>query len=413
MLEYPKIWVMHISPTFPMFFENMYPILDEIDQMWSEINKFKLISKWHKGDNKWFKLFNGSTCFIKSGEHPERIRGQTVGAVGIDELSMMDADQAVFERAIARCRGRGPGIIFVTSTPQGDTGPIGWLLERFRNREDDVFVSRESTYANPYLPETYIQTMKALYSAEFFRQEVEAEPLKAIGLVYPEFQRHSHIIPFNPIEIQTGMWEILVGVDWGYSHAHAVWVAVRKGRYYPRMVVYDEIGLDNQSDNAMIDAIIKKIVQHGKIPRAICPDPAGVEAIRELRKVISKKGLGIRVVMEPDVAKRRLARSVELVRRGLRSADGQVNLQFADSLLLNGFNDNGKNGCIQSIEHYRRKRGEGKTYKSDPHDDNFYTHSMDSMRYPIMCLSHLGYSVLPLDLAQASPRGLPKEGLEQ
>lgn len=410
MLDHPGMWAMHVSPTYPMFYENVFPILDHIDDLWRQLYGFQLVSKWHKGNNQWFRLFNGATCFIKSGEHPDRIRGQTVGLIWIDELGSMDADMAVFERCLARLRGRGPRILFVTSTPQGDTGAIGHILQRRKDMDPDYWFSREGTAANPTLDPSYLATLKGLYSEEFYRQECLAEPLKALGLVYPEFGRETHLVDFPLSRIRTGMYQVVVGIDWGYSHAHAVWLAISAGRNaYPDIVVFDEVGLNNQTDLKMVEAIIERIGHHGVIPRAIAPDPAGIEGIKELRRMIAKRGLGIRVVMEPDVQRRRIARSVELVRRGLKTADGKIHLRFAKSLLTNGINEPGKNGLIQALEHYRRKRGEGKTYKSDPHDDNFYTHACDALRYPILTLQHLGYSMLPAALANESPRGVPME----
>jgi hypothetical protein len=410
MLEYPGLWAMHISPTYPMFYENVYPILDHIDDLWRQLYGFHLITKWHKGNNQWFRLFNGSTCFVKSGEHPDRIRGQTVGVLWIDELAAMDADVAVFERSLARLRGRGPRICFITSTPQGDTGALGHILQRVKDLDPDYWMSREGTAANTTLDPGYLLTLKSLYSEEFWRQEVLAEPIKALGLVYPEFGRTTHITDFRLSHAQMGIYQVIVGVDWGYSHAHAVWIAVKpaKGAGYPDMVVFDEIGLDNQSDLHLIEAMLDRISKHGVIPRAFCPDPAGVEGIKELRRYLAKRGLHCRVAIEPDVQRRRIKRSVELVRRGLRTADGQTRLLFDRGLLTNGLNDNSKNGVIQSIEHYRRKVGEGKTYKAEPHDDNFYTHAMDALRYPILTLPHLGYSMLPAG-APDSPRGAPME----
>jgi hypothetical protein len=236
--------------------------------------------------------------------------------------------------------------------------------------------------------------------------------------VYPEFQRHTHIIPWGKADVRR-VGEIIVGIDWGFGHAHAVFchVAPSEKGGYPTITVFDEIGLDSKGDDTLIREVMKKAMACGKIPHGYCPDPAGQEAIFELRRVLRKAGHGSRVVWEKDYERRRIHRSAELVRRGLKSASGAIHIRFTETLLTNGLNGKGGNGIIQALENYRRKKRDHNTYDIKPYDDNFYTHACDALRYVILSLPHLGYSVLPPDIAvkpgqSRMPRGLPTEGLE-
>jgi len=164
--------------------------------------------------------------------------------------------------------------------------------------------------------------------------------------------------------------------------------------HLPEVVVFHEQGFDNQSDEQVIKGILGEFRKFPRLPRAICPDPEGPEANKELRLQLRKAKSGIQTKIERNYHKRRIFRSVELVRRGLQTADGEVSLKFSKALMENGLNDKGGLGVIASIEGYRRQRDRtGRAYIDKPHDDNRTTHSMDALRYVYLNLHRLGFKV--------------------
>jgi phage terminase large subunit-like protein len=411
MLANPRMWAMHISPTFTLFWENVYPKLDEMDELWNQVNGFPLIIKWHKStQNLWLQLFNGTRCFIKSGENPDRIRGQTVGLIWIDELASNRDAERVYHNALARLRGRGPRQVLITSTPQGDQGPIGELHAKWREQDPNVLFSTHSSYDNKFQPKDYLENLKSVYSKEYYEQEVEAKLLAVQGRMYPEFTRPTHLIDWDLHNLHTHMWQIVVGVDWGTGWSHAVFCAIQ-GVHDPQIVVFDEIALDNQSDETLIQEILKRCNQHRIIPRAFCPDPTGEDAIRELRRVVGKTGYGSRVVMEKDPNRRKLSRSCELVRRLLQTADGKIRMRFARSLETNGHNTLGQKqrGVLMGLEGLRRKKGPGGIFTNAPFDDSFLIHGCDALRYVCLNLPRLGYTLDARIEEALMVRGLPVE----
>jgi len=392
-----------VAPTFAMLEDTILPMLEEMDQLFQDLNGFKLIAKRKQTQLK-FRLFNGSWLLFRSAERPHRLRGPTVGFVWLDETSTMSNEADVYEIALSRLRGRGPRQLIVTTTPMGDVGIVGSILEHSHRGVTGYHHSRKSTFDNPYLPADYIPRMARQYSREFYLQEVFAKVLKVSGLVYPDFDRDDHLISWDPWkELRTGRWTTMIGLDWGYSHAHAVWCAVRtnKSLALPEVVVFHEQGFDNQSDEQVIQGILGDFKRFPRLPRAICPDPESPEANKELRVCLRKAKTGIQTKIERNYHKRRIFRSVELVRRGLMTSEGEVSLKFAKRLLEDPLNDKGGMGVIASLEGYRRQRDRtGRGHIDKPHDDNRTTHSMDALRYVYLNLHRLGFKVM-----------LPKRGI--
>ncbi len=397
-----------VSPTNTMINDVLIPLLEDIAETWEAANGFKLYTH-HKTQNL-ITFHNGSKLFLRSGDRPNKLRGPTVGFIWLDETSVMPDEEAVWEVCVGRLRGRGPRQIIITSTPMGDVGIIGHVLQEWRAGTPGYFVQRKTSYDNPYLPDDYIPRMKAAYSPEFFEQEVLARVLKVTGLMYPEFDQETHLCDFDPAtELRNG-WEIIVGVDWGYGHSHAVYCAVRENVNlpYPEVVVFDEFGLDGKSDEEMIKAIIQRMNKFPMLPIGFAPDFNGTEANRDLRKALRNIGAGMKLRVEMDHKKRRVWRSVEMVRRLLRTSERKICLRFAKSLLQNGMNAKGQFGVVESIENYRRKSAVvGRSFKDEPYDDNRTAHSMDALRYVVMNLQKFGFK-LQYRVARAGEVGVER-----
>lgn len=410
LLQHQGIWGMIISPTMPMFEENIRPILDELDRLWFGAYGWKLIAKWTmRNGSLQAKLFNGSAFMVRSGEKPSAIRGQTVGVIWIDELSSMRMADDVWKRAVGRCRGRGPQIKLITTTPLGDEGPIRMIRRRRKEGADNIFISRVKTSQNPYLSPQFLEEQRQSLSREEYLTECEAEIIPATGLVYADFRRETHLIDFSKQDLYHGGWASVLAVDWGSGHAHAVWLAVKRGEYYPQMVVYDELGLDNSTDEAMIEAVVRRSREYGYPIRAIAPDPANGDSCRNLYRAIKRCGWGTKGYWEWPPELKLIRVSAEYVRRGLMNAKGEVNLRFARSLLTNGLNGDGGYGIIQAVEHYRKKVGREKgTYQDTPYDDSRNTHACDALRYAVRCVKGMGYTMAVESAAARRPeRGIP------
>lgn len=397
-----------VSPTNTMINDVLVPLLEDIAETWEQANGFKLY-KHHKTQNT-ITFHNGSKLFLRSGDRPNKLRGPTVGFIWLDETSVMPDEETIWEAVLGRLRGKGPRQIIITSTPMGDVGIIGHVLQEWRNGTPGYHVQKKTSYDNPYLPADYIPRMRAAYSPEFFEQEVLARVLKVTGLMYPEYDEETHLIDFDPHKELLNGWEIIVGVDWGYGHSHAIYCAVRNNASlpYPEVVVFDEFGLEGKSDEEMVKAIIQRLSKYRVLPKGFAPDYEGSEANSDLRKALRKIGAGMKVRVEQDHKKRRVWRSVEMKRRLLRTAERKICLKFARHLQQNGMNVKGGFGVLESIQNYRRKSAVvGRSFKDEPYDDNRTAHSMDALRYVVMNLQKFGFK-LQYRVARAGEVGVER-----
>lgn len=400
MLRYPGIITLHVSPTYAMFATNVWSMLSDMDRTWHDMTGRPLIKRFRKQPNWQVEFVNGSTMLVFSGENPERIRGPSVGAVWIDEISSMDHDMTVLTNSQGRRRGWGPKLTFITSTPAGDVGAIGHILARYRAGDPTVFLSRTPSTENTYLDPAYLESLKTMFSELYYRQEVLAEALASVGVVYDVFARSKHITQFDhKKEFQKPGWKVVVGVDWGTHWRHAVFMAVRGPvkRMPEKVVVFHEIAQDHGSDYELAEAIVAYSLSLRVKPTVIGVGPAAVdiEPTKDLIRMLKKTGHRIAVRCERNKELYRLGRSVELVRRLLLAGDGTVRLQYASSLLDNGWNSMGQRGVIQGKERWRRKRNKDKTFTNAPHDDSFLIHAQDAERYGVLQLPWLGYTLSP------------------
>lgn len=393
-LEYPGMLSVYGAPTYTMLDDTVVPVFEALFDLFEELNGFPLYRSWQITKNR-IKLYNGSTILLRSADKPNRWRGTTIGKCTLDECSTMPNEEDILDIVTARLRGRGPRQLAWGTTPMGDVGIVGKMLARRQEGDPDVWISHKTSYDNPSLPPGYIERMKRSMSKEMFEQECLAQIRKITGLVFAAFDRDRHVVKWDPREeLRPGGWTVVIGVDWGYEHAHAIYVAIRRNPELPlpEMVVFDEFELRNQSDEAMVREIVSRLNRWPTIPRAICPDAAGIGQNKDLRIGLRKLGLGIKTLVEPDYSKRQLFRSIELVRRWLELADGTACLHFSDNLFKSGLNAKGGTGILEAMEHYARKKDRtGKSYTDTPVDDNWWVHSIDAFRYVLLNLGRLGF----------------------
>ena len=113
---------------------------------------------------------NGSQLFLFSAEVPSSLRGPQCHFLACDELAAWGKGRPddAWRQAVLGCRLGARPRVFVATTPT----PIQ-LLRELRDRPTTVIL-RGKMADNPYLPQSYLDEMRALYGASSFgRQELE------------------------------------------------------------------------------------------------------------------------------------------------------------------------------------------------------------------------------------------------
>jgi len=401
-IMYPRIRMWWIEPTYAMIDEIAHPLFRDMDDMFFDLNGFRLIKNWRKSAQE-ITFYTGATLAFKSADRPHKLRGPSIGKAYLDEITTMPNEDAVMQIIDTRMRGYGPRQVIGATTPRGNIGAVKWWLDGQRKDVRDkqgrpVFhVDVKTSYANAHLPEGWVDQRKLTMSAEIFAQEILAEVSEISGRVYPSFRRETHYLPWDAqAELRSGHWTVVVGVDWGAIHAHAVYLAVRsvEDRPLAEVWLFDELEIENQADEAMIDALMARLNKWPTLPKAFCPDPSNPEANALLRKAIKKRGLPCKV-RYPDYTDwegRNVLRGIELVRQFLKLADGTISMRVSQDIQRAGLMESGKWGAVLGLENYAHKFDSAhKVYTDKPLDDNTYVHGMDALRYALRQLKLLGF----------------------
>jgi hypothetical protein len=171
----------------------------------------------HKADNaltvgypdQWFKVF------FYSGQHPERIVGQTAAWAVLDEAALLS--EKVFNNILARVRDPRATLsqICCVTTPEG----FNWVHSRFiKNPTKSTALIRAKTSDNPFLPPEYLENLREQYTEQEFEQYCNGEFVAMSGAVYSRFKREEHLRQcLSPLD-----GEIIVGAD--FNIGKMVWV---------------------------------------------------------------------------------------------------------------------------------------------------------------------------------------------
>ncbi len=134
---------------------------------------------------------NGNIIFLRSAEHPNRLRGPTLKAVLFDEAALVPYAQVfrILKAAVAIKGGR----IYMTTTPYGPNWLLREVIRPWEAGDPRYHVSRWRSIDNPAFPlEEYEDALKH-QDERWVRQEYDAEIQDFGGLVFPEFDEEIHV----------------------------------------------------------------------------------------------------------------------------------------------------------------------------------------------------------------------------
>lgn len=223
----------------------------------------------------YVKIGNDCQISIKGADKPDSLRGVGLGGVVLDEYADMKPN--VFSEIIRPTLIDSGGWAVFIGTPRGFNHFYDLYMEA-QNKEDwDSF--RFPTYENPYVPDEEVDKEKEQMNADQFAQEYLAKFRKRQGLVYPEFERETHVVGSD--EDRGTIIEKIGALDFGYTNPAAFLVIYKNemGEYYVEKEWYR-----TGKTNAEIGEYIKSDVE-GKGISYIYPDPAEPDRIDELNTI--------------------------------------------------------------------------------------------------------------------------------
>lgn len=259
-LKYPRFNFAFVEPTFDLVRLIAWPRFTDLFQQWNvdcELNKSESI----------LHLSNGSQIIFRSADRPERMVGFEVADGVVDEADTLRPEQAqdVWIKMLGRCRQKKPdgkiNTLAAVSTPEGH----GWMYQTWGKQSRDGYeLIKAPTSSNPYLPDGYVDQLKATYSSQHLAAYLDGEFVNlTAGSVYPEFDRLLNSTNFTPVKGEA----LHIGMDFNVANGAASVAVIRDGN--PHFV--DEV--TKTLDTPQMCAVLKsKFAGH---PIYIYPDASG------------------------------------------------------------------------------------------------------------------------------------------
>lgn len=158
-----------------------------------------------------------------------KIRGMTCQAVIGDEITLWPRN--IFEQSLGRCSA-GKRYKLFTCNPDRPSHYI--KTDYIDNRDLDCYTWHFSFEDNPILSDDYKDSMRRMMTGAMKERMIEGKWVPDEGgLVYPTFRRERHVIPDAEAQkMSRKADDLIIGIDWGFSHPMAMVQVYRSGERY-------------------------------------------------------------------------------------------------------------------------------------------------------------------------------------
>jgi len=257
---YPHLDVGYFAPTFDLV------RLIGMARFEEKLEQWQVPYKLNKTD-KQLHLGTGGSVVFRTLDNPERIVGFEIADAGIDELDTLKPEHAAtaWNKVIARCRQKkGLGVqntCAVATTPEG----FRFAYQRWEKSQSPGYaIYRAPTHSNPYLPDSYIDSLRTTYPAQLLEAYVEGRFVNlASGSVYPDFCRAKN----HTDEVIAPGEDLHLGVDFNVYNCTVMICVLRLGK--PRVLAE----LTGLRDTPALVAAIRQ--RYGGHRIHIYPDASG------------------------------------------------------------------------------------------------------------------------------------------
>lgn len=194
--------------------------------------------KFHGTDRK-YTFWNGSAVLFwplvgsDANRQRHRIRSLNLGFAVVEEATSIP--EATMLEVLGRLRRKGASRRCYASCNPGSPGH--YLYEWFVDEQRPGYrMVKSNTYANPFLPPDYIQTLENSLGEEMASRYLRGEWVNFEGLVYREFSREAHVIEPFDLHGRTPEGQSIIkrwqALDFGGANPHALlWLAEDEGGY--------------------------------------------------------------------------------------------------------------------------------------------------------------------------------------
>ncbi len=224
-----------------------------------------------------------------------KIVGSSYTYCGVDEIdieSYKNADMAI-SKALGRLRGCEDAELYITSTPEGYHWLYDFMVEK---ASPNKFLVHGKTTDNPYLPESYIQSLRDNYDENLLKAYLDGQFTNLQrGNTYHGFERERNVRECEYNRSQP------IHVGWDFNVMPQCVCIIQEQQNSPNIKVIDEIQLDaDGSGDVLTDRMCRTIKQ--KYPNSkyyAYPDATGAARHSSARfsdiEIIRRNGFMVHV----------------------------------------------------------------------------------------------------------------------
>lgn len=220
----------------------------------------------HISDNVITIPATGHEIVCRSLDNPDALRGPNLHYAWVDEASLAAAESWRVIKGRVRVGIRPQA--WATFTPKGRN----WCWEEWeRDANPDHPLYRVKTTENPELPPGFAESLG--YAGRFAEQELGGEFVAFEGVVYPAFNRFTHVR-----EVDCAGWPAVLGVDAGTRNPSAIMTIRHSG---DRRHIEREVYRTGMGARELVAAIEAAADACGATD--IFVDPSALDVITDLR----------------------------------------------------------------------------------------------------------------------------------
>lgn len=203
-----------------------------------------------------FHFKNGSTIYCRAFDDPAKIKSNMYTFAAICQAE--EVEEELYLQLLGRMRHRLPNvpktIMFLEGNPsagwckrmlKGDDGQIDFKLA------PHIYFVEATTFDNPHLSDTYIQSMMRKYPENWIKRYIFGEWGNYDEMVFNHFSERLHIIdPISSVELS--YYSHLIGGDYGYKNPSSFVFGAYD--FDDNVIIYDEFYKAGQSIEDLVFA---------------------------------------------------------------------------------------------------------------------------------------------------------------
>jgi len=287
---------------------------------------------------------------LRTMDNPERIVGYEAYASHADELDTLKFEHAenVWNKIVGRNRQRPSGMEDTINRVSAYTTPEGFRFAYHRwvlNKSDSYGMVQAPSYSNPFLPDDYVQSLRATYPEALVDAYIEGRFVNlATGTVYSSYSRAT----CHTDETIQPNERLYIGQDFNIGAMASV-VYVRRGE---SMHAVDEL-VDLYDTPSLIDTIKQRYDGHQIV---MYPDASGgsrktVNASTSDIALLEQAGFAVRAPRKNPPVKDRIVSANRAFEGGLAKVNSKRCPEYVRCLEQQAFDKNGEPDKSGGLDH--------------------------------------------------------------